>query len=192
MWAHELASMAAIGLEYTTNPYDVDRYQRLRDIAQGIAALVIDSEFTPERPYLPDVGYATTKVGSSVATFDDEGRVALIRRADNGRWALPGGFCEVGSTPSENALRELREETGLEAAIERFVGVYDNRHFNSTAPYHIYNLCFGARHTGGTPTPSIETPEVRFVAPDQLPAPMSDMQQAMIRDAVALTVGSYQ
>lgn len=182
-YAHELAAMARTGLEYVTNEYDRDRFVRTERIAEGIAMLVIDAEFTPERPYLPDVGTATPKVGCSVAAFDDAGRVVLIRRADNGRWALPGGWAEVGSTPAQNALRELHEETGLEAEIERLVGVYDNRHFGSISAYHIYTVCFRARVTGGDATPSIETPEVVLVAPDELPEDMSALQRAMATDA---------
>ncbi len=182
-WAHELAAMARTGLEYGTDPYDRERYQRMAGIADGIAEVTSDAAFSPERPFLPDTGYVTPKIGCAVAAFDASGRVCLIRRADNRRWALPGGFCEVGSTPSENALRELLEEAGLEAELDALVGVYDNSRFNSRSPYHIYTCCFRGRVTGGDPTPSIETLDVRFVAPDSLPADMSEMQRAMTRDA---------
>jgi ADP-ribose pyrophosphatase YjhB (NUDIX family) len=182
-YAHELAAMARTGLEFVTNDYDRDRFVRTERIAEGIATLVIDADFTPERPYLPDLGIATPKVGCSVAAFDPAGRLVLIRRADNGRWALPGGWAEVGSTPGENALRELHEETGLVAELERLVGVFDNLHFGSTSPYHIYTVCFRARIVGGEPTASIETPEVVLVDPAELPANMSALQQAMARDA---------
>lgn len=174
--------MARTGLEFVTNEYDRDRFVRTERIAQGIAALVIDAEFTPERPYLADVGIATPKVGCSVAAFDG-GKLVLIRRADNGRWALPGGWAEVGSTPGQNALRELHEETGFVAELERLVGVYDNLHFGSTSPYHIYTACFRARIVGGEATPSTETPEVVLADPAELPANMSALQRAMARDA---------
>src|SRR5256885_4497013 len=127
-WAHELASMALTGLEFTKDDYDRDRYERMRRISDGMASMVIDAEFTPERPYLPDLGIASPKVGCSVAAFDDEGRVVLIRRADNKRWALPGGYAEVGSPPSANALREMREETGFDVELERLVGVRSEEH----------------------------------------------------------------
>lgn len=184
-WAHELAAMARTGLEFVTNEYDRDRFVRTARIAEGIASLVIDAEFTPERPYLVDLGIASPKVGCSVAAFDELGRVALIKRADNGRWALPGGYAEVGSPPSENALRELREETGFEAALERLVGVYDNQRFGSSSPYQFYICCFQARLTGGVATPSKETLEVILASPDDLPDDMSGLQRAMLSDAVA-------
>ncbi len=175
--------MARTGLEFATNDYDRDRFERTMRIADGIAALTIDAAFTPERPYLPDVGIASPKVGCSVAAFDRDGRVVLIRRADNGRWALPGGYAEVGTSPSENVLRELHEETGYVAELERLVGVYDNKRFGSVAPYQFYICCFRARVSGGDAVPSAETPEVALVDPDGLPEDMSLLQRTMLADA---------
>ncbi len=184
-WAHELAAMATTGLEFATNDHDRGRYRRVAAIAGDLAAMMIDATFTPERPYLADTGVVSVKVGCSIAVFDDRGRVVLIERADNGRWALPGGYADVGSSPSENALRELAEETGLSAEIERFVGVYDNRRFGSTAAYHFYTLLFRARLTGGDPRVSAETTQVELVDPVQLPGNMSILQRTMLADAVA-------
>ena len=177
--------MARTGLEYGTDPYDRERYHRMAGIADGIAELTIDAAFSPERPYLGDHGYVTPKTGCTVAAFDAAGQLCLIQRADNRRWALPGGFCEVGSTPSENALRELREEAGLEAELDALVGLYDNSRFASRSPYHIYTCCFRGRVTAGVPTPSIETLDVGFFPVDSLPGDMSEMQRAMARDATA-------
>ncbi len=175
--------MARTGLEFAENDYDRDRYARSMSIAEGIAAVTIDADFTPERPYLPDLGIASPKVGCSVAAFDRDGRVALIKRADNGRWALPGGYAEVGSSPSENALRELREETGFHAALDSLVGVYDNKRFGSTASYQFYICCFRALITGGEATISNETSEVALVDPEDLPEDMSLLQRTMVADS---------
>ena len=184
-WAHELAAIARTGLEFATNDYDRDRYERTNAIAEGLASMTIAADFTPERPYLPDLWMASPKVGCSVVAFDDAGRVLLIKRADNGRWAIPGGVAEVGSTPSANALRELYEETGFTAKLDGLVGVYDNKFFGSMAAYQFYIVCFRGRITGGAATPSKETLEVVLVAPDDLPEDMSELQRAMLRDAVA-------
>jgi ADP-ribose pyrophosphatase YjhB (NUDIX family) len=187
-WAHELAAMARTGLEFATNDYDRDRFERTQRISESIAALVIDEEFTPERPYLPEIGIATPKVGCSVAAFDESGRVAIIRRADDLRWALPGGYAEVGTTPSANALRELREETGFDARLERLVGVHDNKSLDGVSPYHFFICLFRATITGGRATPSKETLEVVLARPDQLPEDMSRPQRTMLFDAVASEV----
>lgn len=184
-WAHELAAMAKTGLEFANNDYDRDRYTRAMKIAEGIASMTIDAEFTPERPYLGDLHIPSPKVGCSVAAFDDDGRVVLIKRADNGRWALPGGYAEVGSPPSANALRELHEETGFDAELERLVGVYDNKSLGGVAPFQFYICCFRARITGGEATPSPETTEVVLTDPGELPEDMSVLQRTMLADSLA-------
>lgn len=183
-WAHELAAMARTGLEFVTNDYDRDRFERIHAIGEEMAAMTIDAEFTPERPYLADVGIASPKVGCSVAAFDEGGRVVLIKRADNGRWALPGGYAEVGSPPSVNALRELHEETGFHAELERLVGVYDNKSLGGVSPYQFYICCFRARITGGDATPSVETLEVVLTDPASLPENMSLLQRTMLTDSL--------
>lgn len=183
-WAHELSAMARTGLEFATNDYDRDRFNRMMTIGEEMAGMTIDAEFTPDRPYLADVGIASPKVGCSVAAFDDVGRVVLIKRADNGRWALPGGYAEVGSPPSVNALRELHEETGFDAELERLVGVYDNKSLGGVSPYQFYICCFRARITGGDATPSVETPEVVLADPGELPENMSLLQRTMLADSL--------
>jgi ADP-ribose pyrophosphatase YjhB (NUDIX family) len=92
----------------------------------------------------------------------------------------------VGDPPAANALRELHEETGFDARLERLVGVYDNKTFASVAAYQFYICCFRGRITGGTATPSIETPEVVLADPAALPEDMSRLQRAMIADALAV------
>jgi ADP-ribose pyrophosphatase YjhB (NUDIX family) len=182
-WAHELGGMAKTGLLHAHDSYDTDRCERILAIAEAMAALTIAADFTPERPYLPDIGIPSPKVGCSVAAFDDKGQVVVIQRADNERWALPGGYAEIGSPPSVNALREFREETGFEAELERLIGVYDNKQFASVAPYQFYICLFRARVTGGAPATSSETLDVRLVGPDAPPEDMSALQRTMIRDA---------
>jgi ADP-ribose pyrophosphatase YjhB (NUDIX family) len=184
-WAHELGGMAKTGLLFVANDYDRDRYERTLVIAEALAGLTIAAEFTPERPYLPDLGIPTPKIGCSVAAFDGAGQVVVIQRSDNQRWALPGGMAEIGSPPSENALRELHEETGFEAEIERLVGIYDNKRFASVSPYQFYVCLFRGRITGGAATTSKETLEVRLVDPADPPSDMSELQRTMLRDATS-------
>lgn len=188
-WAHELGGMTKTGLRYAHDSYDTDRCERMLAIAEAMAALTIGVDFTPERPYLPDAGIPTPKVGCSVAAFDGDGRVVLIHRADNQRWALPGGYAEIGSTPSANGLREFREETGSEGELERLVGVYDNKTFASVSPRHFYICLFHARITGGAPAASPETLDVRLVDPDDPPENISALQLAMLGDAARPPAG---
>jgi ADP-ribose pyrophosphatase YjhB (NUDIX family) len=105
---------------------------------------------------------------------DPEGRVLLIHRTDNDRWALPGGEVELGENVSQAVIREVREETGLEVEITDFVGIYsDPKHiiaYDDGEVRQQFSLCFRARPIGGALRGSLESKEVSWVPSDELDA----------------------
>ncbi|WP_194823640.1 NUDIX domain-containing protein [Micromonospora sp. S-DT3-3-22] len=113
-------------------------------------------------------------VAVSVFVRDEQARVLLIRRTDNGLWSLPGGGQEIGETVAETAARETREETGISVEVVGMVGVYsDPGHVIEYSDGEVrqqFSLCFRAVPVSGTPTPSDESHEVRWVARDELAA----------------------
>ncbi|MEV0939394.1 NUDIX domain-containing protein [Micromonospora wenchangensis] len=113
-------------------------------------------------------------VAVSVFVRDEQARVLLIRRTDNGLWSLPGGGQEIGETVAETAVRETREETGISVEVAGMVGVYsDPGHVIEYSDGEVrqqFSLCFRAVPVSGTPTPSDESHEVRWVARDELAA----------------------
>jgi 8-oxo-dGTP pyrophosphatase MutT (NUDIX family) len=64
------------------------------------------------------------RLGCSAAIFDDQGRILLTKRSDNGQWCLPGGAVDPGETVSEACVREVMEETGLQVRVKRLIGIY--------------------------------------------------------------------
>ena len=117
----------------------------------------------------PDAPSANSMVPSvNVAVANDTGEVLLIRRSDNDNWALPGGAIDIGESLAQAAVRETREETGVDCEITGLVGIYtDPRHvILYTSNGEVRQECsivLTARPTGGRPTPSSETSEVRWV-----------------------------
>ncbi|WP_052864989.1 NUDIX domain-containing protein [Streptomyces niger] len=113
-------------------------------------------------------------VAASAVVTDAEGRILLQRRVDNGLWALPGGAMELGDSLSGAAVREVKEETGLDVEITGLVGTYtDPRHVIEYGDGEVrrqFNVCFTARAVGGTLAVSDESTEVRFVAPRDIDA----------------------
>ena len=112
--ADELRSIADMGLHYAENDYDRERYHRALLLSARLVAAV------EKRPaddvmeeYEGSFAHATPYVCADAAVFRD-GRILLIRREDNGLWAMPGGVTEVGETWAQSVERELREETGVE------------------------------------------------------------------------------
>jgi ADP-ribose pyrophosphatase YjhB (NUDIX family) len=171
LWARELQAMAQTGLTFSQDPYDLERYQRLRGIA---AAMMAAGSGEPlERIsalFEQDVGYPTPKVDVRGAVFRHR-RILLVREISDGRWTLPGGWADVNQSPRECVEREINEESGFEARARKLAAVCDARRqgYAFRHPYSIYKLFFICELTGGAPRASIETSEVGFFAPDELP-----------------------
>lgn len=89
----------------------------------------------------------------AVLPLDDEGRVLLMRSGDFDAWQTLGGAVDPGETPADAAVREAREESGLEVALTRLVGVYGGPDFRLTYPNgdvcEYVAIAFAARVTGG-------------------------------------------
>jgi ADP-ribose pyrophosphatase YjhB (NUDIX family) len=119
----------------------------------------------------PDAPAPTSVVPSAnVIVVNDEGAILLIRRTDNGNLALPGGGMDLGESISETAVREVREETGLDVEITGLVGIYTNpRHLiEYTSDGEVrqeFSIVFTARPVRGTPTTSSESSEVLWTDP---------------------------
>ena len=159
----ELRSIAQIGLHYSKDPYDRERYTRLMRLAiteysaiTGLAEVEIGERFRQE------LGYITPKVGCAAGIFNEQGQALLVKRSDDGLWGLPAGFCEVNQNPRENLKREVREETGLEVEVRALVDVFSVMPGEYGQPNTLYALVFLCKVTGGTLTPSHETPVVGY------------------------------
>ncbi len=129
------------------------------------------------RDYLDDPAApaATSIVVASTAFVrDEQGRVLLISRSDSGKWALPGGGQELGETVGDSAIRETREETGLDIEVTGLVGIYSNpRHviaYDDGEVRQQFSICFRGRVVGGTVQTSDESPRVGWFRPDELAA----------------------
>ena len=169
-WASELNSLAQAGLYYYPNVYDRERYERIRDIAAEIVARMADIPEEKARDlFSGDDGYITPKLDTRAAVFDDEGRILLVREA-TGLWALPGGWVEADCSVLENAVKEVREEAGLDVTAERLIAVIDrDKHNERLFPRKII-LCFVlCVCRGGGFVPNSETVEARYFAPDEIP-----------------------
>ncbi|OMI33145.1 NUDIX hydrolase [Streptomyces sparsogenes DSM 40356] len=125
-------------------------------------------------------------VAASAVVTDDTGRILLQRRRDNELWALPGGGMEMTDSLPGTAVREVKEETGLDVEITGLVGTYtDPRHVIAYTDGEVrrqFNVCFTARIDGGQLAISDESTELRFLAPEELAdLPMHHTQRLRLR-----------
>ena len=171
-WAQRLAAIAQSGLTYSESQYEIERYEAVR----AIAAEMMEAGGGGAAPGLVEMlqrekGYATPKVDVRGAAFR-EGKILLVKEAIDGLWTLPGGWADVGDSPSEAVRREMVEESGFEARVVKLCGVYDrSKHPHRPAfPFHLYKMFFLCEITGGEAKTSYETLDVGFFEEDDLPA----------------------
>lgn len=146
----EIAAIGRTGLAYATNLYDRQRYEQLIEIAAREYGLALDLPPGVVRERLGrDIGYITPKIGADAAIFDDQGRLLLMKRADNEKWCMPCGLQDVGESPAECAVREAREETGLEVRVVQLVGVYTRLPRAQYTPYTLVSVVYLCKVTGG-------------------------------------------
>jgi ADP-ribose pyrophosphatase YjhB (NUDIX family) len=169
--ARELRAIAQTGLTFTTDRFDRQRYERVRELAGSMLALGSGADYGVIRSILlEDKGYATPKVDVRGAAFVD-GRVLLVREISDGKWTLPGGWADVNQTAGECVVREIAEESGFEARILKLAAVHDYQKSNHPTRHidSIYKMFFICQITGGAARISDETSEVAFFSRDELP-----------------------
>lgn len=135
--------------------------------------LLYMSNSTGDRPSTP-----LHSVSVAGAVIDDNGRFLVIRRADNGRWELPGGVLEIVETPEDGVCREVWEETGIHVEVDRLTGVYKNTVRGVVA------LVFRCKPSGGSERPSPESTEVAWFTPDEVSAHMGEVYAIRLLDAL--------
>jgi len=169
-WAKEIQAIAQTGLAYAKDVYDVERYEALRELSVDILAnYTLQSKETIRLSFASEEGYCTPKTDVRGVVFR-EGCILLVREKTDGNWALPGGWADIGLSPSEVVVKEIREESGFETEVIRLLAVMDKKfHDHPPEPYHIYKLFILCEIVGGKAAEGLETSEVSFFAEDQLP-----------------------
>lgn len=168
-FAVELQALAQAGLAYGKDVYDIERFERIREIA---AEMMSDISGLPTEKvrdlFCNETGYQTPKIDTRAAIFSD-GKILLVREK-SGKWSLPGGWCDVNVSVGENAVKEVREEAGLNVTADRIIAVEDRKKHN--LPVYAHNVCkifFMCSVKGGHFEKNSETTESAYFAEDELP-----------------------
>ena len=179
-WAETLSAIARTGLGFTQSLYEQERFEEVLKVASDIRAAAIDeaeSEALYEE-WLSSVGngvagYVTPKVAVAAIVGNEQGEILLTQRADSGIWLYPVGWADVGYSPSEIAVKEVYEETGIEVEPIALIAVLDGLRLGF-AHIPMYSLVFHCRMLGGELRGHpLETRAVGFFARDRLPQPLA-------------------
>jgi ADP-ribose pyrophosphatase YjhB (NUDIX family) len=175
-WAMRLQALSQSGLIFAHNPFEIERYEAVRRIAAEMLAAGSESE--PEKVlglFTGESGYATPKVDVRGVVFRDDALLLVQEHADGNRWTLPGGWADVGDTPSRSVEREVFEESGYETRAVKVLAIYDRRRHGHVPPnpFHIYKIFFQCELVGGAASASVETEGATFFREDAIPAALS-------------------
>jgi len=187
-WSESLAAIARTGLGFTESLYERERFEEIlrvaadiRSVADGELGEVADAEGLVEE-WLGQVGsgipgYVTPKVAVGAAVGNEKGELLLIQRADSGVWLYPTGWCDVGYSAAEVVVKEVEEETGIEAEAVRLIAVLDGLRLGFTR-VPLYSLVFHCRAVGGKLEPHpLECRDVGWFSPDNLPTPLVGVER---------------
>jgi ADP-ribose pyrophosphatase YjhB (NUDIX family) len=159
----EIQTIARNGLNFTSNPYDRERYERLLEVAAAYYGQTLDlPPLDVRRRLVGELGYITPKVGAHAAAFDSADGILLVRRADDGCWCLPCGWVEPNEAPEETVVREVREETGLDIRVCRLTGVFTRKADSGYGPHSAIALGYLCEVVGGRAYPSHEVREIQY------------------------------
>ena len=169
--AKRIQALAQIGLTYSTNPYDLERYEELKEIAlqlmntaTGLPVEKLGVHYGEAREY------ATPKVDVRAVVVYAGGESLMVREAAEGRWSLPGGWSDIGYSPKEVVIKEMAEETGLTVTPTRLLAVMDKRkHAHPPALEYVYKLFIACTVTAGEIQSSHEILGCAYFPEDDLP-----------------------
>ncbi len=168
-FAIRIQSIAQAGLQYGKDPYDIERYEELRQIAAEMIS--VKTDISVEKIvglFCNETGYQTPKIDTRAALFIDN-KIMLVHEK-SGNWSLPGGWCDVDQSIVSNTLKEVKEETGITASVDKLIAIQDWRRHN------VVNYAFGVmktfilcRYEAGSFQDNIETTETRLFELSELP-----------------------
>jgi ADP-ribose pyrophosphatase YjhB (NUDIX family) len=166
-----LQRIAQAGLAYSEGPFDRQRYSELMTLAAEIGGASIGASVTEFDQFLrAEKGYPTPKVEVR-AVVPRAGKLLFVREVTDGLWALPGGWADIGSSPSEMAAREVLEESGYVVRPTKLLALLDkSKHEHPRDIFWVYKIFCRCELVGGEPATSHEILEVGFFGKDELPA----------------------
>lgn len=168
-WAIRLQALAQNGLAYTTNIFDRERFEEIRQIAAEM--LVTPSGLPLEKVeglFCNEQGYQTPKLDTRAAIFKDD-KILLVQESD-GRWTMPGGWCDVDQSVMDNTIKEVREEAGLDVRAVRVIAILDKFKNNpANSAYRVVKIFMLCEAIGGEFTVNSETIASAYFGLDELP-----------------------
>jgi ADP-ribose pyrophosphatase YjhB (NUDIX family) len=169
-WIKRLQAIAQDGLTYSNEDYDLGRYEQLRELASEMLAAHSTGTLEEARDLLAlETGPATPKVDVRAVVFKAD-RILLVKEPDEAGWSVPGGWADVGESPSEASARETLEESGYRVEPVKLLAAYDrDRRGHPPMAYHVYKLVYLCEILDEEPLFGVDTDGARFFGEQEIP-----------------------
>ncbi len=167
----QIQSLAEIGTHYAKNEFDLKRYEEISGLCLSMLSQItgIDEQELKVKIVESD-GYKTPKVDVRAVVFNEKNEILMVRELIDDCWSLPGGWADIGYTPSEVAVKESREEAGAEVKAVRLLGILDKRcHNHPPDIYYIYKVFIECAFVGWVGSDEMETSDYGFFSLENLP-----------------------
>jgi 8-oxo-dGTP pyrophosphatase MutT (NUDIX family) len=196
LWADRLRDLSAVGLNYSDNGYDKNRYEALQEMAMEMLAFATAQPLESITPLKETVfSRMSPVVAGAAAVINNEGKILLMRRSDNQLWVMPGGQMEVGESPAEAVVRETFEETGIRCIPRALSGIYDSRFWDTGKSQQVYKFtffCEPVSEQAEEASHSSETLEIGWFDENNLPEDLYKGHAKRIFDAYQVRKGNAQ
>ncbi|MFS0559930.1 NUDIX hydrolase [Terribacillus sp. 179-K 1B1 HS] len=169
-WARRIQAISQAGLHFSKDVFDRERYEELQQLSSEIIANYTGQSAEEVKEILAaQKGYPTPKLDIRGVVFQD-GKLLLVKEKMDERWSLPGGFCELGLSASENAVKEIQEESGYDVVPKKLLAVLDSdKHTDKPQMFHYYKIFLQCEIVGGGAQEGVETSEIGFFDETELP-----------------------
>lgn len=177
-------SLADLGFLYAHNGYDSERYQEIKDINLQMLNLITENPLDELcNFYLPISEYPTPKVEVRGLLLNEKNEILMVEeKLDEGKWSIPGGWCDIGFSPKEVMIKEFKEETGLDVEVVRVLSILDKKFYDHPQePFYTYKIMFLCKKITGELKNTFDITDVKFFSLDDLP-PLSTPR--ILRDQI--------
>jgi ADP-ribose pyrophosphatase YjhB (NUDIX family) len=170
MWIQQVYAIAQWGLTYAKDPFDLERYEVLQKLSVEMMADFTELDKSHVlNLFAHETGYVTPKVDVRGVVFQD-GKILMVQERWDAHWSLPGGWADIGLSPAEVVVKEVREESGYIVEPVKLLAVLDKKFFSHPlSAFHIYKHFILCRIVGGEAKTGLESTGVAFYGPEELP-----------------------
>lgn len=165
----KVQAISQTGLSFSKDPYALENYEELMEMSIDLLSKMTDNPINTCKLY-DHYMYPVAQPAVRIMITNEKSEILMVKEKEDGKWTIPGGWCDIGESPKENAIKEVSQETGYDIEIKRLLGLFDrNKYIEHVSRFDVYDIMFYAKIIGGSINPNHEVIEVKWFDINELP-----------------------